>query len=128
MVDFFHPSPLFVFIIFFKTIMYIPICASLGLLMSIFSEGRPRLVSIIVTILCLILIITTNPILIPIKSTGFLFFFETLSNLANGWFLPLFISFLFLVRTILYKFSNLLLEILHLILFGVVLFFLFLTL
>jgi hypothetical protein len=51
-----------------------------------------------------------------------------LSNLANGWFLPFFISFLFLVRTILYKFSNLLLETLHLILSGVALFLLFLTL
>jgi len=128
MADLFQPSPLFLLVIFFKTTIYIPLCASLGLLMSIFSEGRPRLASIMVTILSLIIIIATNPILVPIKSLDFLFFFETLSNLANGWFLPLFISFLFLVRTILYKFSNLLLEALHLILLGVALFLLFLTL
>ena len=128
MADLFQPSPLFLFVIFFKTTIYIPICASLGLLMSIFSNGKPRLASIIATILCLIIIIATNPILIPIKSLDFLFFFETLSNLANGWFLPFFISFLFLMRTILYKFSNLLLETLHLILLGMALFLLFLTL
>ena len=95
--------------------------------MSIFSKGRPRLVSLIATILSLIIIIVTNPILVPIKSLDFLFSFETLSNLANGWFLPLFISFLFLVRTILYKFSNPLLETLHLILLCAALFLLFLT-
>ena len=128
MADLFQPSPLFLFVIFFKTTIYIPLCASLGLLMSIFSEGRPRLASIMATILSLIIIIATNPILVPIKSLDFLFFFETLSNLANGWFLPLFISFLFVMRTILYKFSNLLLEALHLILLGVALFLLFLTL
>ena len=128
MADLFQRSRLFLFVIFFKTTMYIPLCASLGLLMSIFSEGKPRLASIIATILCLIIIIATNPILVPIKSLDFLFFFETLSNLANGWFLPLFISFLFVMRTILYKFSNLLLEALHLILLGVALFLLFLTL
>ena len=128
MADLFQPSPLFLFVIFFKTTIYIPICASLGLLMSIFSEGRPRLASIIATILSLIIIIDTNPILVSIKSLDFLFFFETQSKLANGWFLPLFISFLFLVRTIIYKFSNLLLETLHLILFVVALFLLFLTL
>ena len=127
MADLFQPSPLFLFVIFFKTTMYIPLCESLGLLMSIFSEGKPRLVSIIATILCLIIIIATNPILIPIKGLDFLFSFETLSNSANGWFLPFFTSFLFLVRTILYKFSNLLLETLHLILLGVALFLLFLT-
>ena len=128
MADLFQPSSFFLLVIFFKTTIYIPLCASLGLLMSIFSEGRPRLASIMATILSLIIIIATNPILVPIKSLDFLFFFETLSNLANGWFLPLFISFLFLVRTILYKFSNLLLEALHLILLGVALFLLFLTL
>ena len=128
MADLFQPSSFFLLVIFFKTTIYIPLCASLGLLMSIFSEGRPRLASIMATILSLIIIIATNPILVPIKSLDFLFFFETLSNLANGWFLPLFISFLFLVRTILYKFSNLLLETLHLILLGVALFLLFLTL
>ena len=128
MADLFQPSPLFLLVIFFKTTIYIPLCASLGLLMSIFSEGRPRLASIMATILSLIIIIATNPILVPIKSLDFLFFFETLSNLANGWFLPLFISFLFVMRTILYKFSNLLLEALHLILLGVALFLLFLTL
>ena len=128
MADLFQPSPLFLFVIFFKTTIYIPICASLGLLMSIFSEGRPRLASIMVTILSLISIIATNPILFPIKGLDLNFFFKTLSNLANGWFLPLFMSFLFLVRTILYKFSNRLLETLHLILLGVALLLLFLTL
>ena len=128
MADLFQPSPLFLFVIFFKTTIYIPLCALLGLLMSIFSEGRPRLASIMATILCLIIIIAANPILIPIKSLDFLFSFETLSNSANGWFLPFFTSFLFLVRIILYKFSNLLLETLHLILLGVALFLLFLTL
>ncbi len=128
MADLFQPSPLFLFVIFFKTTLYIPLCASLGLLMSIFSEGRPRRISLITTILSLVIIIVTNPILVPIKSLDFLFFFESLSNLANGWFLPLFISFLFLVRTILFKFSNLLLETLHLILLGMALFLLFLTL
>ncbi len=128
MADLFQPSSFFLLVIFFKTTIYIPLCASLGLLMSIFSEGRPRLASIMATILSLIIIIATNPILVPIKSLDFLFFFETLSNLANGWFLPFFISFLFVMRTILYKFSNLLLEALHLILLGVALFLLFLTL
>ena len=128
MADLFQPSSFFLLVILFKTTIYIPLCASLGLLMSIFSEGRPRLASIIATILSLIIIIATNPILVPIKSLDFLFFFETLSNLANGWFLPLFISFLFVMRTILYKFSNLLLETLHLILLGIALFLLFLTL
>ena len=128
MADLFQPSSFFLLVIFFKTTIYIPLCASLGLLMSIFSEGRPRLASIMATILSLIIIIATNPILVPIKSLDFLFFFETLSNLANGWFLPLFISFLFVMRTIIYKFSNLLLETLHLILLGIALFLLFLTL
>ena len=128
MADLFQPSPIFLFVIFFKTTVYIPLCASLGLLMSIFSKGQPRLAAIMTTILCLIIIIVVNPILIPIKSLYFLFFLETLSNLANGWFLPFFVSFLFLVRTILYKFSNLLLEILHIILLGVALLLLFLTL
>ena len=127
MTDLFQPSPLFLFAIFFKTTIYIPICALLGLLMSIFSEGRPRIASVIATILCLIFI-SVDPILIPIKSLDFLLFFESLSNLANGWFLPLFTSFLFLVRTVLYKFSNLLLETMHLILLGVALFLVFLTL
>ena len=128
MADLFQPSPLFLFAIFFKTTIYIPICALLGLLMSIFSEGRPRIASVIATILCLIIIIFVDPILIPIKSLDFLLFFESLSNLANGWFLPFFTSFLFLVRTVLYKFSNLLLETMHLILLGVALFLVFLTL
>ena len=128
MADLFQPSPLFLFVIFFKTTIYIPICASLGLLMSIFSNGKPRLTSIIATILCLIIIIAANPSLISIKSFDLLFFFETFSNLANGWFLPFFISFLFVMRTIIYKFSNLLLETLHLILLGIALFLLFLTL
>ena len=128
MADLFQPSSFFLLVIFFKTTIYIPLCASLGLLMSIFSEGRPRLASIMATILSLIIIIATNPILVPTKNLDFLFFLENLSNLANGWFLPLFISFLFVMRTILYKFSNLLLEALHLILLGVALFLLFLTL
>ena len=126
--DLFQPSPLFLFVIFFKTTVYIPLCASLGLLMSIFSKGRPRLASIMTTSLCLIIIITTNPILSTNKSLDILLFVETLSNLANGWFLPFFISFLFFVRTVLYKFSNLILETLHLILLGLALLLLFLTL
>jgi len=127
MVDFFQPSPLFLFVIFFKTTVYIPLCASLGLLMSIFSKGRPRFASIIVTSFSIILTIKTNPILPQSKSSDFLLLFETLSNLANGWFLPFFISFLFVVRTVLYKFSNPILEALHLILVGLTLFLLFLT-
>jgi len=127
MVDFFQPSPLFLFVIFFKTTIYIPLCASLGLLMSIFSKGRPRFASIIATSFSIILTIKTNPILPRSKSSDFLLLFETLSNLANGWFLPFFISFLFVVRTVLYKFSNPILEALHLILVGLTLFLLFLT-
>ena len=100
MSDLFQPSPLFLFVIFFKTTFYIPLCAFLGLLMCIFSEGRPRHASIIATSLCLIVIITTNTILSPIKSEDFFFFVETLSNLAHGWFLPFFVSFLFFVRTV----------------------------
>ena len=128
MADLFQPSPLFLFIILFKTTIYIPLCALLGLLMSIFSEGRPRIAAGITTILCLIIIITTNPILFSVESLGFLFFLKNLSNLGHGWFLPFFISFLFLLRTILYRFSNNLLEILHLILLGIALLLLFLTL
>ena len=127
MIDFFQPSPLFLFVIFFKTTVYIPLCASLGLLMSIFSKGRPRFASIIATSFSIILTIKTNPILPQSKSSDFLLLFETLSNLANGWFLPFFISFLFVVRTVLYKFSNPILEALHLILVGLTLFLLFLT-
>ena len=127
MVDLFQPSPLLLFAIFFKTTVYIPLCAFLGLLMSIFSKGRPRFASIIATSFSIILTIKTNPILPQSKSSDFLLFFETLSNLANGWFLPFFISFLFVVRTVLYKFSNPILEALHLILVGLTLFLLFLT-
>ena len=125
--DLFQPSPLLLFAIFFKTTVYIPLCASLGLLMSIFSKGRPRFASIIATSFSIILTIKTNPILPQSKSSDFLLLFETLSNLANGWFLPFFISFLFVVRTVLYKFSNPILEALHLILVGLTLFLLFLT-
>ena len=128
MVDLFQPSPLLLFAIFFKTTVYIPLCAFLGLLMSIFSRGRPRVASIIATSFSIILTIKTNPILPQSKSSDFLLLFETLSNLANGWFLPFFISFLFVVRTVLYKFSNPILEALHLILVGLTLFLLFLTL
>ena len=128
MVDFFQPSPLLLFVIFFKTTVYIPLCASLGLLMSIFSKGQPRFASITPTSFSIILIITTNPILPQSKSSDFLLLFENLSNLAHGWFLPFFISFLFFVRTVLYKFSNPILETLHLILVGLALFLLFLTL
>ena len=128
MTDLFQPSPLFLFIILFKTTIYIPLCALLGLLMSIFSEGRPRIAAVITTILCLIIILSTNPILFSIESLGSLFFLKNLSNLAHGWFLPFLISFLFLLRTILYRFSNTLLEILHLILLGIALLLLFLTL
>ena len=128
MVDLFQPSPLFLFVIFFKTTVYIPLCASLGLLMSIFSKGRPRFASIIVTSFSIILIINTNLILPQSKSSEFLLLFETLSNLAHGWFLPFFISILIFVRTVLYNFSNPILEALHAILAGLALFFLFLTL
>ena len=127
MVDIFQPSPLFLVAIFFKTTVYIPLCASLGLLMSIFSKGRPRFASTIATSFSIVLIITTSPILRQSKSSDFLLFFETLSNLANGWFIPFFISFLFFVRTVLYKFSNPILETLHLIIVGLALFLLFLT-
>ena len=128
MIDLFQPSPLFLFIILFKTTIYIPLCALLGLLMTIFSEGGPRLSSGIMTIVCLIIILTTNPILFSVESLRSLFFVKNLSNLAHGWFLPFFISFLFLLRTILYRFSNTLLEILHLILLSIALLLLFLTL
>ena len=128
MTDLFQPSPLFLFIILFKTTIYIPVCVLLGLLMSIFSKGRPRLASSMTTILCLIIILTTNPILFSIESLEFPFFVRNLSNLAQGWFLPFFISFLFLLRTILYKFSNILLETLHLMLLGLALLLMFLTL
>ena len=128
MTDLFQPSPLFIFIILFKTTIYIPLCAVLGLLMSIFSEGRPRIAAGITTILCLIIILTTNPILFSVESLEFLFFLQNLSNLAHGWFLPFLISFLFLLRTFLYRFSNTLLEILHLILLSIALLLLFLTL
>ena len=127
MADLFQPSPLFLFIIFFKTEVYIPVCASLGFLMSIFSQGRPRRASVITTFLCLIITIAINPNIFPINNLDFLYFVRSLSDLANGWFLPFFISFLFLLRTILYKFSNLLLELLHLIFFSLALFFLFLS-
>ena len=128
MADLFQPSPLFLFVIFFKTTVYLPLCASLGLLMSIFSNGRARLGSIVATGICLIILIATNPILIQIESLAFLSFAESFSNLAYGWFFPFFVSFLFSVRTILYRFSNLFLETLHFILLGLALFFLFLTL
>ena len=128
MFDLFQPSTLFLFVIFFKTTVYIPLCASLGLLMSIFSKGQPRFVSIIATSVSIILFIKTNPILPQSKSSDFLLFFETLSNLAHGWFIPFFISFLFFVRTVLYKFSNPILESLHLILVGLALVLMFLTL
>lgn len=128
MADLFQPSPLFLFVIFFKTTVYLPLCASLGLLMSIFSNGRARLGSIVATVICLIILIATNPILIQIESLAFLSFAESFSNLAYGWFFPFFVSFLFSVRTILYRFSNRFLETLHFILLGLALFFLFLTL
>jgi hypothetical protein len=128
MADLFQPSPLFLFVIFFKTTVYLPLCASLGLLMSIFSNGRARLGSIVATVICLIILIATNPILIQIESLAFLSFAESFSNLAYGWFFPFFVSFLFSVRTILYRFSNLFLETLHFILLSLALFFLFLTL
>ena len=128
MTDFFQPSPLFLFIILFKTIIYIPLCALLGLLMTIFSMGRARFVSGMTTILCLIIILTKNLIVFSVESLEFLFFVRNLSNLAQGWFLPFFVSFLFLLRTILYTFSNVLVETLHLILLGVALLFIFLTL
>ena len=128
MADLFQPSPLFLFVIFFKSTVYLPLCVSLGFLMSVFSSGSARLASIVVTVICLILVISTNPILIQIESLAFLSFNKNLSNLANGWFFPFFVSFLFSMRTILYKFSNFFLEILHFILLGLAVFLLFLTL
>ena len=128
MADLFQPSPLFLFVIFFKSTVYLPLCASLGFLMSIFSNGGARLASIAVTVICLILVMSTNPILIQIESLAFMSFTTNLSNLANGWFFPFFVSFLFSMRTILYKFSNFFLEILHFILLGLAVFLLFLTL
>lgn len=128
MADLFQPSPLFIFIIFFKSTVYLPLCASLGFLMSVFSNGRARLSSIVITVICLIIVISTTPILIQIKSLAFLSFVGNLSNLANGWFFPFFVSFLISVRTILYRFSNFFLETLHFILLGLAVFFLFLTL
>ena len=128
MADLFQPSPFYLFVIFFKTILYIPLCASLGLVMSIFSEGKSRLASVMITILCLIIIFATNPILISMESLDLFIFIETLSKLVYGWLLPFFINSLFFVRTILYRFSNLVLEILHLILFTTALFFLILAL
>ena len=127
MADLFQPSPLFIFIILIKSTVYLPLCASLGFLMSVFSNGKARLTSIVITVICLIIIISTNSILIQIKSLAFLSFTENLSNLANGWFFPFFVSFLFSMRTILYKFSNLFLETLHFILLGLAVFSLFLT-
>ena len=88
MADLFQPSPFYLFVIFFKTILYIPLCASLGLVMSIFSEGKSRLASVMITILCLIIIFATNPILISMESLDLFIFIETLSKLAYGWFLP----------------------------------------
>jgi hypothetical protein len=128
MADLFQPSPLFLFVIFFKSTVYLPLCASLGFLMSVFSRGSARLTSIVVTAICLVLVMSTNPILIQIESLALLSFTKNLSNLANGWFFPFFVSFLFSMRTILYKFSNLFLEILHFILLGLAVFLLFLTL
>ena len=127
MADLFQPSPLFIFIILIKSTVYLPLCASLGFLMSVFSNGKARLTSIVITVICLIIIISTNSILIQIKSLTFLSFAENFSNLANGWFFPFFVSFLFSMRTILYKFSNLFLETLHFILLGLAVFSLFLT-
>ena len=128
MVDLFQPSPLFIFVILLKTTLYLPLCTLLGFLMVIFSNGSARLTSIVITVVCLTLVIATNPILIQIESLAFLSFAENFSNLAYGWFFPFFVSFLFSVRTILYRFSNLFLETLHFILLGLALFFLFLTL
>ena len=93
--------------------------------MSIFSEGRPR-ISLITTILSLVIIIVTNPILVPIKSLDFLFFFESLSNLANGWFI-LFYQFSFFCKNSFIQIFKSILETLHLIIVGLALFLLFLT-
>ena len=127
MVDLLQPSPIFLFIIFFKNTAYIPVCALLALLMSVFSQGTQRLTSIFTTALCLIIIIAINPDLLPANNLYFFYFVKTVSDLANGWFLPFFVSFLLLLRTILYKFSNPFLEILHLFFLSVALFFLFLS-
>ena len=117
MTDLFQPSPFFLFIIFFKTTVYIPLCMVLGLLMSFYSQAKPRLFALAITFICLIIIYAQNPLFISIKGSNPFNFIHTISKLANGWFLPFFISFLFLTRISLFKFSNSILEICFLIIF-----------
>ena len=117
MTDLFQPSPFFLFVIFFKTTVYIPLCMVLGLLMSFYSQAKPRLFALAITFICLIIIYAQNPLLISIKNSNPFDLIHTISNLANGWFLPFFISFLFLTRISLFKFSNSILETCFLIIF-----------
>ena len=117
MTDLFQPSPFFLFVIFFKTAVYIPLCMGLGLLMSFYSQAKPRLFALVITFFCLITIYAQNPFLTSIKDSKPFNLIHTISNLANGWFLPFFISFLFLIRITLFKFSNSILETFFLIIF-----------
>ena len=117
MTDLFQPSPFFLFVIFFKTAVYIPLCMVLGLLMSFYSQAKPRLFALAITFICLIIIYAQNPLFISIQDSNPFNLIHTISNLANGWFLPFFISSLFLTRISLFKFSNSILEICFLIIF-----------
>ena len=117
MTDLFQPSPFFLFVIFFKTAVYIPLWMVLGLLMSFYSQAKPRLFALAITFICLIIIYAQNPLFISIKDSNSFNLIHTISNLANGWFLPFFISSLFLTRISLFKFSNSILEICFLIIF-----------
>ena len=117
MTDLFQPSPFFLFVIFFKTAVYIPLCMVLGLLMSFYSQAKPRLFALAITFICLIIIYAQNPLFISIKDSNPFNLIHTISNLANGWFLPFFISFLFLTLISLFKFSNSILETCFLIIF-----------
>ena len=107
MADLFQPSPFYLFVIFFKTILYIPLCASLGLVMSIFSEGKSRLASVMITILCLIIIFATNPILISMEGRVWLFFNGHCQNLVTDGLNHFFLGTFFLLRQFLNGFKTL---------------------
>jgi len=117
MTDLFQPSPFFLFVIFFKTAVYIPLCMVLSLLMGFYSQAKPRLFALAITFICLIIIYAQYPLFISIKDSNPFNLIHTISNLANGWFLPFFISFLFFTRISLFKFSNSILETCFLIIF-----------
>ena len=70
MTDLFQPSPFFLFVIFFKTAVYIPLCMVLGLLMSFYSQAKPRLFALAITFICLIIIYAQNPLFISIKDSN----------------------------------------------------------